>query len=416
MPKSIQVSEEERAFLRKSIEDKFDLTINSTNDCVMLSQIIFKKSNVLISYNTLRRFFKILPNSNFPSQYTVNLLSELIGFKDFIAFRDYRVNLNRDFIHENLHLFSVSEEINVNILNEIIPLLNEDHWENIYQTRSLIDLFIKKGKIEFISIFFNKEIGENDWENIYKYYVAFQPIHAAAKLNNRPLIDFIKSNVNNSKIIQQVLLQLYVEEESLDGYYGEWINTSSKFLTADMQLFCTCIKIQYHYTRNELEIVNELLDNLNEQVKNYTLKIHPIVLGRIAAWNFILKNESAFLERYIVTNSDIFENISTLTFFYRLVYLFGTKAQFIKHDYISFLQTENLNYTHMPFNIKTELSMYYLILSRYYVETKENGLALITIKKIDKRYQFSCTANFFMKEYELLCKTIQKWEIKEVAL
>ena len=70
----------------------------------------------------------------------------------------------------------------------------------------------------------------------------------------------------------------------------------------------------------------------------------------------------------------------------------------------------------MPFNIKTELSMYYLILSRYYVETKENGLALITIKKIDKRYQFSCTANFFMKEYELLCKTIQKWEIKEVAL
>ena len=138
MPKSVKVSDEERDFFQKSIEEKFGLKINSANDCALLSEIIFKGKNVLISYNTLRRFFKLLPNTNSPSAYTVNLLSSLIGFEDFNALKEYRLNLNRDFIHENLHLLNVSEEINVPILKEIIPLLNEDHWENIYQIRSLI--------------------------------------------------------------------------------------------------------------------------------------------------------------------------------------------------------------------------------------------------------------------------------------
>ena len=110
----------------------------------------------------------------------------------------------------------------------------------------------------------------------------------------------------------------------------------------------------------------------------------------------------------MVINSDIIENISTISFFYRLVYLYGSKSQFVEYDYITLLQTDNLQYNNMPFNIKTELSMYYLILTRYYVETDELDLALQTIQKIDKRYQFSCSANFFKNEYELLCGTLYK--------
>lgn len=408
MPKSVQISEEERAFLRTSIEEKFNVKINSANDCAILSEIIFKEVNILISYNTLRRFFKILPNATFPSLYTVNLLSRLIGFKDFIALRSYRFSLNRDFIHENLHLLDVADEIDENILKEVFPLLNEAHWENIYQIRSLIDLFIKKGRIELISIFLKIEIDENDWETLYKYYVAFQPIHAAAKLNNNALIGFIKDHINESKIIQQVLLQLYVEEDCLEGYYGEWINACSAYLSSDMEIFSTCIRIQFYFIKNDIERSTILLTNLNKQIKKYTNKIHPILLGRIAAWNFIIKNEKTYLERYLINNANLYENISTLTFFYKLVYLYGSKKQFIKFDYITLLQTENLLYTSMSFNLKTELSMYYLMLCRYYVETDSKDLAVQTIRKIDRRYQFSCSANFFNKEYALLCKSISQ--------
>jgi hypothetical protein len=410
MPKSVQVTEEERLFLLKSIEETYRLQIKSANDCELLSQIIFKETSNLISYNTLRRFFKILPNSNFPSLYTVNILSKIIGFKDFNTLREYRINSNRDFIHENLHLFNFSDQINTSTLKEIIPLLNEDQWENIYQIRSLIDLFIKKDKIEFISIFFKKDIDENDWEKMYKYYVAFQPIHIGAKLENKGLINFIKNSINNSKLIQLVLLQLYVEEDNLEGYYGEWINSCSIYLTSDMEIFSACMKIQLHFLKNEASLVKNVLEHLNSLIKNYKNKIHPIILGRVAAWNFIIFNDSNYLKRYIVINSDIIENIATITFFYRLVYLYGSKSQFVQYDYITLLQTENLQYSKMPFNIKTELSMYYLILTRYYVETNEKDLAFKTIQKIDKRYQFSCSANFFEKEYELLYKTISRWE------
>jgi hypothetical protein len=408
MPKFVHVSEDERLFLRTRIEEKFNLKISNTYDCRLLSEFIFKENNILISYNTLRRIFNITPNSTSPSLYTLNLLSILIGFSDFISLREYRINSNRDFIHENLHLFNFSDKINTTTLHEIIPLLNDDQWENIYQMRSLIDIFIKKDEVEFISFFFTKVIEENDWEKMYKYYVAFQPIHIAAKSGNKEIIDLIKKNINNSKIVQQVLLQLYVEEDNLENYYGEWLNACSNYLTSDMEIFSTCIKIQYHFIKKEAVIVKNTLDYLHSVIKNYKNKIHPIILGRISAWNFIIYNDSSYLKKYMVINSDIIEKIATISFFYRLVYLYGSKSQFVEYDYITLLQTDNLQNNNMPFNIKTELSMYYLILTRYYVETNELDLALKTIQKIDKRYQFSCSANFFKNEYELLYKTLNE--------
>lgn len=409
MPKFVNITTDERLFLKKACEEKFKLTINDTNDCKKLSELIFNKNNILISYNTLRRFFNILPNSNLPSLYTLNLLAFLVGFADFKSLREYRIRSNRDFIHENLHLFNFCDKINITTLNEIIPLLNEDNWESIYQIRSIIDLLIKKDQIELIAMFFEIDIDENDWEKMYKYYVAFQPIHIAARSNNKTIINFINDFINKSKIVQLVLLQLYVEEDCLEGYYGKWINACSEYLTFDMEIFSICIKIQYDYIKNESSLYKKKLEYLNNIIFKYKNNIHPILLGRIAAWNFIINKDSSFLKRYIVINSSLIENISTIIFFYRLVYIYGSKSQFIEFDYITLLQIEHLQYSNMPYHLKNELSMYFLILTRYYVEKNEKLLSNTTLLKIDKRYQFSCTANFFNKEYILLSNKINEW-------
>lgn len=409
MPKFVNITTDERLFLKKACEEKFKLTINDTNDCKKLSELIFNKNNILISYNTLRRFFNILPNSNLPSLYTLNLLAFLVGFADFKSLREYRIRSNRDFIHENLHLFNFCDKINITTLNEIIPLLNEDNWESIYQIRSIIDLLIKKDQIELIAMFFEIDIDENDWEKMYKYYVAFQPIHIAARSNNKTIINFINDFINKSKIVQLVLLQLYVEEDCLEGYYGKWINACSEYLTFDMEIFSICIKIQYDYIKNESSLYKKKLEYLNNIIFKYKNNIHPILLGRIAAWNFIINKDSSFLKRYIVINSSLIENISTIIFFYRLVYIYGSKSQFIEFDYITLLQIEHLQYSNMPYHLKNELSMYFLILTRYYVEKNEKLLSNTTLLKIDKRYQFACTANFFNKEYILLSNKINEW-------
>ena len=409
MPKFVNITTDERLFLKKACEEKFKLTINDTNDCKKLSELIFNKNNILISYNTLRRFFNILPNSNLPSLYTLNLLAFLVGFADFKSLREYRIRSNRDFIHENLHLFNFYDKINITTLNEIIPLLNEDNWESIYQIRSIIDLLIKKDQIELIAMFFEIDIDENDWEKMYKYYVAFQPIHIAARSNNKTIINFINDFINKSKIVQLVLLQLYVEEDCLEGYYGKWINACREYLTFDMEIFSICIKIQYDYIKNESSLYKKKLEYLNNIIFKYKNNIHPILLGRIAAWNFIINKDSSFLKRYIVINSSLIENISTIIFFYRLVYIYGSKSQFIEFDYITLLQIDHLQYSNMPYHLKNELSMYFLILTRYYVEKNEKLLSNTTLLKIDKRYQFSCTANFFNKEYILLSNKINEW-------
>ena len=47
-----------------------------------------------------------------------------------------------------------------------------------------------------------------------------------------------------------------------------------------------------------------------QKIKNYKNKIHPIILGRISAWNFIINKDSSYLKKYMVINSDIIDNIA----------------------------------------------------------------------------------------------------------
>lgn len=402
MPKSYPISSKEIEWLKSALENKFGLKIEDTHACISLSDLIFKSHKISINYNTFRRLFEIVPNKNAPSLYTLNEISKALDFPDFETLKEVKNKLDKDFIHETLHLFRISKHINPGLLQEIIRSLSMETWESVYQLSTLVELLIQYKQLEYLADFLRREIDENDWDSLFKYYIAFQQIHLAAKLKNRYVIDFVKSQINQSKIIQLILLQLYVEEDDLPGYFGEWVFACHIYLTSDMHLFLNCMKIQYYFQKNDLEKSINYLAELNTQVGQTSFSIHPILLGRISAWNYILKNDLAFFNIQVTSNISNLDKLSIITFFYRLLLTYCDIKKFVFVDYITKFPLNSIDFHTLDFNKKAEVEIFYLLLSRYQLEAGNSKDAADHFQKISGKFNFSCTMLFFKKEYHFL--------------
>ena len=71
--------------LKGEIEKSFGKKIISRGDCELLSDDLYRKTGVVISYNTLRRMFGLAEYRQ-PRITTLNHLSNYIGFKSFQDF------------------------------------------------------------------------------------------------------------------------------------------------------------------------------------------------------------------------------------------------------------------------------------------------------------------------------------------
>ena len=92
MPASILVATNEKKWLKKIIEEKFQLDITDSYSCKRLSELLSKDLNLEINYNTIRRIFEVVKTKSNPSVYSLNILAKSIDFKDFEAFKKYIYN------------------------------------------------------------------------------------------------------------------------------------------------------------------------------------------------------------------------------------------------------------------------------------------------------------------------------------
>ncbi len=73
--------------LKEEVELKLGKKIINRGDCQLLSDLIFEQQKKQISYNTLRRFFKVDKNADHkPSSQTLNVLSKFVGHANYFSF------------------------------------------------------------------------------------------------------------------------------------------------------------------------------------------------------------------------------------------------------------------------------------------------------------------------------------------
>jgi len=264
----------------------FDIT--SRGDCERLSNLILEKTDILLSYNTLRRFFGLIPYTK-PNKSTLNTLANYNGYNSFTHF--ISLNPYKAYWTKKEELFDKlnanSDEIvkyvnNLNIKNpETLDLIVTICRELIHHNR--IDVFLK---VLNSNIFNSKKF-------IYSEMLFFGN---SIGILFRNLNQINKSILLNTNFLEYVF-SIFVDYSSLTNYYGKWCDIVTKNVS-DLEKLCFARGVSQIKNYVELKPVSF---NFYKNI-DYT-NFHPILRGRIDSIN-ILSN----LQKGIVSNNYSFDS------------------------------------------------------------------------------------------------------------
>lgn len=110
------------ALLTEEAERIFGKIIGNTQDATEFADSIFKSTNKVISYNTVRRLYKIVKNDEWsPAKSTLNIIAEYCGFKSFSDFStNFNIQNNQiEFYNECYLKFYKNQKVDFGIVNKI---------------------------------------------------------------------------------------------------------------------------------------------------------------------------------------------------------------------------------------------------------------------------------------------------------
>ena len=119
-------------YLQKRIMEQFGRHIVSLRDCEELASVLERQFNAQISAQTLRRFFGIVKSDSNPSVFTLNLLANYCGFRDYESFRISYKNSDLelffgDVLDERKDYWRKSEELCAKISSSAEMLITTHH-------------------------------------------------------------------------------------------------------------------------------------------------------------------------------------------------------------------------------------------------------------------------------------------------
>lgn len=87
-------------WLKEDVEGVFGRKVLTARDCQQLSDDIFARTSIVINYNTLRRFFRIVKSAYPPSAATLDILARYCGFNSSGDLASYKSKMYRDLTDE----------------------------------------------------------------------------------------------------------------------------------------------------------------------------------------------------------------------------------------------------------------------------------------------------------------------------
>jgi len=279
--------------LRNFIIEKVGFQITDVDSSKLLSEVILEETGHNVSYNTIRRFFGLVKSVK-PRIYTLDILSQFIGFKSYGYFK-LNSNLNIRwklqlkltqlilqenpkklliFIQENLHKQAEFKFILAHLLRELLLTNKIKLLNDIFELRAM-----------------NSE--NFNWDDTV--LIGNSVGSLLSKLN---IISKEEEKLVLNENFQDLVITLFVDYSGLNSFYIHIIQLIEKnSKRSNIVTFC----------RGILNLANFLSEG---SINNfYTLKMqdayHPILKSRILAQS-ILKQENdklKKLEEYHTINS-----------------------------------------------------------------------------------------------------------------
>jgi hypothetical protein len=101
--------------------------------------------------------------------------------------------------------------------------LDISQWTGAYQLHFLIESAVRLEDEKLLNQILELPVEQTEASTSDKLYFALQPIAVYAELQNKFIINWVKKNIADSKILQKYVLQGNVFDTKLLGFYGEWL-------------------------------------------------------------------------------------------------------------------------------------------------------------------------------------------------
>ena len=386
MPASIPISHHEKKWLLKRIQEVFDIQILDAYSCQKLSESLQHRNKISISYNTLRRLFGIIKGPTMASRFTLDSLCRGLGYSDFENFKQSVNQFDKDFFNEMLILNRLQNRQDDADILDIVRQFELKTWDDVYQLKSIIDLCIETENFVLLTQIFELKFNTEDQEVIWRLYVSFQSIYIQSCKNNRKVIDYMTELLRTNELAQRIVLQLFVEEECLLGFYGEWIEAASEDLVEDMPVFKNAMLCQRAFESQDLTSAKLYLARSKEAFFSSVAFMHPNLKGRIAAWDFILWGNNRTFYDFLTGLLDFSSRISFLVFFYRLVEIYHRDISGFDAIASFEVDEQSLSYS---FAEKHNLNKIFLLKAQYFIQKGNQVQARLYLSKLNLRYTYS---------------------------
>jgi len=334
--------------LKKEIAKKIKREIKNRGDCVFLSNAIFEILDIEISYNTLRRFYNLLPSTK-TSIKTFNTLAQFIGYKNYIDFTQnykYKEKINITEIIYKTVSENDSEEI-INLVNKtknnsedfisMIIILIRELWHN--ENYNLINKIFRLKALNF---------------NSFSYYEVLK-LGNSIGLLIRKKSKIAPILLNNINFLECVFL-IFVDYSSLNTYYGDSLKIIKKNnFKYDITLFSSALLEFRNFLNNKN--VNKITFKASK-----TNHLHPILSGRLLSLKLLNADSNKTLELLNTHHTSLLIKGNIISHYYEL---FTTSILQKKVEIMSFLITR-ISLKIEFYYQKTHLNSFYLMCLFYY--------------------------------------------------
>jgi len=396
MPASVPISFHEKKWLIKIIQEVYGIQVIDAYSCQKLSEELEKKGKISISYNTLRRLFGIIKGPTNASRFTLDSLSRGMGYSDFTAFQQAVNQFEKDFFNEMLILNRLGNRKDDQIILGIVQQFQMKTWDEVYQFKSIIDLCLEVKNFDLLTQIFELPFDTNSEDVTWRLYVSFQSIYVQSCQNNEAVINYVAGLLKTNELAQRILLQLFVEEDCLQGYYGKWLLATSEDLVEDMPVFKNLMLCQLAF---ELQDIPGAKRHLALSKNAFQEGMHPNLKGRIAARDYILESKSETAHQFFNGLQDFSSKLSFLVFFYRLLEVYQQDLSVF--DFIEGFEVDDL-LINFSFPEKHNLNKMYLLKARYFSLKGNKVQARSAMSQINLLYIYSCDKGWVNQQVAII--------------
>ena len=276
--------------LKIQVEKTFGQKIDGRGKAELLAEDIYLKTNLLVSYNTLRRFYGLVENTK-ASRSTLDTLAVYCGFSSFQDFCKRFPSIDHWPIWEGLFLSLASLSYDQLLLQ--LKRRKIEHQDfGVAFAIAVKELIGMQRHSEVLRLF-----QEPDFHFSNLHYDQVSQVGVILNMyfrnHHHPKLEKLLLGKEN---FLHLVVKSNIDYTQFNAKYGKWINylELQTDLDAETLLFIRCIK-PFMYIANNQSVTKAIID----RVPDLSSEQHPILFGRIFCLKIIFSEQQLEREYYI---------------------------------------------------------------------------------------------------------------------